>query len=261
MRAVEGGLPAAGESWLWEPRVAGARCLAFVAGGGVRLRSAHGIPLEPVMPEITLLLPALVRGSAILDGVYGNGVLQLFDCLHYEGVSLRPLPLVDRRAVLRDAVWFDDLVQLTPGDATLAEAVARAPAGAGFIAKRAESPYRSGPSPDWRALVTGHLREFVVGGFVQAAGTRTPSALLVGRRCGTHLMYAGRVSPAGEPEAMATVAGLLQRLRRRTSPFESAAPHGPDIHWASPSLVAQVGFREWTAGGLVRDGRVIGVRS
>lgn len=261
MRAVEGGPPPTGESWLWEPRLAGARCLAFVADGRVRLRSAHGIPLESVMPEIALLLPALVRGNAILDGVYGNGVLQLFDCLHYEGVSLRPLPILDRQAVLRDAIWPDDLVQLTPSDVTLAAAVARTPASAGFIAKRADSPYRSGPSSDWRALVSGYLCEFVVGGYVQATGTPAPSALLVGRCCGTHLMYAGRVSPAGETQELATVAGLLRRLRRRTCPFESAAPHGPDIHWASPSLVAQVGFREWTAGGLVRDGRVIGVRS
>ncbi|HET7603454.1 MAG TPA: hypothetical protein VFK36_10595 [Gemmatimonadales bacterium] len=261
MRAIVGGPPPAGESWLWEPRLAGMRCLAFVSDGRVRLRSAHGILLESVMPDIALLLPALVRGNAILDGVYGNGVLQLFDCLHYEGVSLRPLPLLDRQAVLRDAVWLDDLVQLTPGDATLGAAVARSPASAGFIVKRADSPYRSGPSSDWRALVSGHLREFVVGGYVQATGTRTPSALLVGRRCGMHLMYAGRVSPAGETQELATVAGLLRRLRRRTCPFESAAPHGPDIHWASPSLVAQVGFREWTAGGLVRDGRLVGVRS
>lgn len=261
MRAVEGAAPSAGDAWLWEPRLAGIRCLAFIAQGHVRLRSRQGIPLEPVMPEIALLLTALVRGDVILDGVYGNGKLQLFDCLHYEGVSLRPLPLTDRQAVLRDAVWFDDFVRLTPSDPTLAAAVARTPAGPGFIVKRADSPYRSGPSGDWRALVGGELQEFVIGGYVQASGTRTPSALLVGRRCGMHLMYAGRVTPAEEPDDLASVAGVLRRLRRRTCPFESAAPHGPDIHWASPSLVAQVGFREWTAGGLVRDGRVIGVRS
>jgi bifunctional non-homologous end joining protein LigD len=261
MRAIEGAAPPAGESWLWEPRLAGIRCLAFITKGRVRLRSGHGIPLEPVMPEIALLLPALVRGNAVLDGVYGSGVLQLFDCLHYEGVSLRPLPLLDRQAVLRDAVWFDDLVRLAPSDTTLDAAVSRTPVSDGFIVKRADSPYRSGPSGDWRALVNTHLREFVVGGYVQAAGRRTPSALLVGRRCGMHLMYAGRVSAAGEPDALATVTSLLRRLRRRTCPFESAAPHGPDIHWASPSLVAQVGFREWTDGGLVRDGRVIGVRA
>lgn len=261
MRAVEVGAPPDGDSWLWEPRLPGIRCLTFVSNGQLRLRSGHGIPLERVMPEIALLLPALVRGNAVLDGVYGSGVLHLFDCLHYEGVSLRPLPLLDRQAVLRDALWLDDLVRLTPSDVTLASAVARTPDGVGFIVKRADSPYRSGRSSDWRALPNAHLREFVVGGYVQPAGAHTPSALLVGRRCGMHLMYAGRVTPAGEAQALAPVADLLRRLRRRTCPFESAAPYGPDIHWASPSLVAQVGFRAWTAGGLVRDGRVIGVRT
>jgi bifunctional non-homologous end joining protein LigD len=138
------------------------------------------------MPEVALLLPALVRGNAVLDGVFGDGVFQLFDCLHYEGVSLRPLPLTDRKAVLRDAVWFDELVRAVPNEPTAA-AVTSSVSG-GLIAKRADSAYRSGPSADWRALATGQMREFVVGGYVQASGDRRPSALLVGRRCGMHLM-------------------------------------------------------------------------
>ncbi|HEX6992459.1 MAG TPA: hypothetical protein VF151_11255 [Gemmatimonadales bacterium] len=260
MRAVDGQVPGPGESWLWEPRLAGIRCLAFVSKGRVRLRSGRGSPLEQVMPEVALLLPALVRGNAVLDGVFADGFLQLFDCLHYEGVSLRPLPLTDRKAVLRDAVWFDELVRAAPSEASVAAVASRVNPSAGLIAKRADSPYRSGPSRDWRAMVTGEMREFVVGGYVQATGARRPSALLVGRRCGTHLTYVGRVSSVGAADELAGVAGVLRRLRRRTSPFESAAPHGPEIHWASPSLIAQVGFREWTAGGLLRDGRLLGLR-
>lgn len=261
MHAIAGLAPGAGESWLWEPRIAGLRCLAFVSKGRVRLRSGRGIPIEPLMPEIALLLPALVRGNAVLDGVCGNGVLWLFDCLHYEGVSLRPLPLVDRQAVLRDAVWFDDLVRVTPSEPSLEAAELMASARSGFIVKRADSAYVSGPSGDWRAVPGGQMREFVVGGYVQASGARSPAAVLVGQRRGTHLLYAGRVSPAVAAPDLASLSRMLRRLRRRTSPFESAAPHGPDVHWASPSLVAQVGFREWTEGGLVRDGRLLGVKS
>ena len=40
--------------------------------------------------------------------------LYLFDCLHYEGVDLTDLPLVDRKKVLRDVVWFDDPIHFTP---------------------------------------------------------------------------------------------------------------------------------------------------
>ncbi len=261
MRAVDGQVPGPGESWLWEPRLAGIRCLAFVSKGRVRLRSGRGSPLEQDMPEVALVLPALVRGNAVLDGVFADGSLQLFDCLHYEGVSLRPLPLTDRKAVLRDAVWFDELVRAAPSEASVGAVASRVNPSAGLIAKRADSPYRSGPSRDWRALVTGQMREFVVGGYVQATGARRPSALLVGRRCGTQLTYVGRVSSVGSADELAGVAGVLRRLRRRTSPFESAAPHGPEIHWASPSLIAQVGFRNWTAGGLLRDGRLLGLRA
>ena len=34
--------------------------------------------------------------------------------LHYEGIDLTGLPLVDRKAVLRDVVWYDDPIRFTP---------------------------------------------------------------------------------------------------------------------------------------------------
>jgi bifunctional non-homologous end joining protein LigD len=259
MRAVVAEAARMNGPWLWEPRFTGVRCLAFVHSGQVRLRTGRGLSLNEVLPSIAKLLPVLVRGNAILDGVYGGGVLHLFDCLHYEGVSLRPLPLLERKAVLRDCVWFDDLVRFTPYR-TSSDADCQSPAAAGVVAKRADSAYVSGASRDWIALASAQAREFVIGGYVQRPGSHVPSALLIGAWQGDRLLYAGRVKAACEPGAFHRVATLLRRIRRRTSPFESAVPQGPHIHWTSPALVARIGFSEWTAGGLLRQPRFIGLR-
>ena len=77
----------------------------------------------------------------------GSGVpveLYLFDCMFYEGIDLTSLPLVDRKAVLRDVVWYDDPIRFTPYRTTGSAAMFReacAKGAEGIIAKRADSRY------------------------------------------------------------------------------------------------------------------------
>lgn len=260
MRATSAQPARPGDDWIWEPRLPGARCLAFVQDGRAEVRSGRGLALDALLPDLTTLLPSLVRGDAILDGIYSNGAYHLFDCLHFEGVSLTPLPLVDRKAVLRDAVWFDDRVRFTPFRSSGRDAACQAPSAAGVVAKRAQSPYVGGVSRDWLALTSAQAREFVIGGFVQPSGHGSPAALLIGVYDGGRLHYAGRVTSECEPGAMAAIGTLLHRLRRRTTPFSGAVPEGSGIHWTSPALVAQVGFADWTPAGLLRRPRFIGLR-
>jgi len=260
MRAVAAEPTTEGGSWIWEPRIAGIRCLAFVADGKARLRSGRGLSLNEVLPTLARLLPAVVRGNAVLDGVYGGGVLHLFDCLHYEGASVRPLPLMDRKAVLRDAVWFDDIIRYTPCRASGGDSSCLAPSAAGVIAKRAESAYVSGPSRDWLASASAQAREFVIGGYIRNRATGAPEALLIGMYDGGRLQYAGRVASACVPGALGALNGLLKRLGRRTTPFGGAAPEHGDIRWTSPALVARIGFADWTSGGLLRQAQFIGLR-
>src|SRR5919206_4951913 len=56
-----------GGDLLYEPKWDGFRCLAFVEGGAVDLRSRHGRPLARYFPEVVLALAGLPR-PAILDG-------------------------------------------------------------------------------------------------------------------------------------------------------------------------------------------------
>jgi bifunctional non-homologous end joining protein LigD len=287
-------LPTEGK-WVYEPKLDGVRALIYVNGGQVRIYSRNRKPLDSAYPELVEALEPAVRGDAVLDGEIvafdsERGVtsfsrlqqrmqlrdpvrarrsqvpvyLYLFDCLFYEGVDLTALPLVDRKAVLRDVVWFDDPIRFTPHRTTgsavmLREACAKG--AEGILAKRADSRYVSARSTDWLKLKCVHQQEFVVGGYTAPQGSRERlGALLVGYYDGKALRYAGKVGTGYDRRTLELLYRRLLPLHRESSPFsEGPAPAG-DIQWVVPKLVAQIGFSEWTTAGLLRHPRFLGLR-
>jgi ATP-dependent DNA ligase len=251
-----------GGDWILEPRLEGDRCLAWTFDAGVELRDGERQALNVRYPGLAARLGAACRGEAILDGMITNQGLELFDCLFYEGASLTSLPLLDRRAVLRDAVLFGDGVHLVPH--RLATPAGGRDAGLlssdGIVAKRALGRYVGGRSNDWLAFDCANAQEFVIGGYAESGEGGAALALLIGYYEDGRLRYAGRVSAAYDPCSLTAMTPTLARLRRRTSPFGGAVPGGGHIQWVSPALVAQIGFADWTPAGLPRQPRFIALR-
>lgn len=283
--------------WLYEPKLDGVRCLVFLRGRDVRLFSRNRKPLDTAYPELVEALQKRARGDAILDGeivaidperqVSSFALLQrrmqlrdavraartgvavqlwLFDCLFYEGLDLRSLPLEDRKRVLRDTMRFGDGIQLTPvldksfetlyGDACRQGAE-------GLIGKRAGSRYVAGRSAEWVKLKCVNEQELVIGGWTDPKGARTGlGALLVGYYdTEGQLRYAGKVGTGFDEWTLAHLAKLLADRKRAASPFFGrTAPRGRDVHWVAPTLVAQIVFSEWTPDGLLRHPRFVGLR-
>ena len=112
--------------------------------------------------------------------------LYLFDLPRYEGEDLRALPLRERKARLRRALDFGGPLRFNPhrngehGEELFREACKKGLEG--VIAKRADSPYRSGGrSRDWLKLKCHAEQELVIGGYTAPKGSRTEfGALLVG---------------------------------------------------------------------------------
>lgn len=252
-----------GGDWLLEPRLEGERCLAWTSDAGVVLRDGERRALNLRHPGLAARLGEACRGEAILDGMVTSRGLELFDCLFYEGASLTSLPLLDRRAVLRDAVLFGHGVHLVPHRLAAPSGGARDSAvqsGAGLVAKRALGRYIGGRSSDWLAFDCANAQEFVIGGYAESGESGAALALLIGYYEDGRLRYAGRVSAAYDPCSLTAMAPTLARLRRRTSPFGGAVPGGGHIQWVSPALVAQIGFADWTPAGLPRQPRFISLR-
>jgi bifunctional non-homologous end joining protein LigD len=281
--------------WIYEPKLDGVRVLAYVTGGSVRLFSRNRKQVEGGYPELVESLSMAVRGDAVLDGEIvapdpstglssfarlqqrmhlrdrqragRTGVtveLYLFDCLFYEGIDLTGLPLLDRKKVLRDVVWYDGPIHFTPYRSTGSAAMYRdacAKGAEGIIAKRADSRYVSGRSTDWLKIKCVQQQEFVIGGYTQPQGSREHlGALLVGYYDGDTLRYAGKVGTGYDRAMLQLLNRRLAPLHRRTSPFAPGPVPAGDVQWVTPKLVAQIGFGEWTSAGLLRHPRFLGLR-
>jgi bifunctional non-homologous end joining protein LigD len=282
--------------WVYEPKLDGIRALVYVSGGEVRIYSRNRKLLNDAYPELVEALSSAVRGDAVLDGEIAafdaeRGItsfsllqqrmqlrdpvrarrsqvavhLYLFDCLYYNGADLTGLPLLDRKVVLRDVVWFVDPIRFTRHKTSGGVEMLRAACeqGAeGIIAKRATSLYVSTRSTDWLKLKCLRRQEFVLGGYTAPQGSRERlGALLVGYYDGSALRYAGKVGTGYDRRTLEDLHRRLAPLHRPTSPFAEGPARAGDIQWVDPKLVGEVGFSEWTSAGLLRHPRFLGLRS
>ncbi|MDA0170493.1 non-homologous end-joining DNA ligase [Solirubrobacter taibaiensis] len=260
--------------WIFERKLDGIRCVAIRDGGATRMLSRNDLSLNGRYPLIADALDGQSRGRFAVDGevVSASGKFQdhsgpfyfyVFDVQWLDGEDVRGLPLRERKALLRDALRWDDPLRLTEyrneaGEAMFAEACSSG--WEGVIAKRADSVYTDKRSRDWLKFKCEHGQEMVVGGFTPPKGSRVEfGALLVGVYEGSKLHYAGKVGTGFDRAELERLAGLMRPLERSDAPFYDA-PRFRDVTWIEPSLVAQCGFAEWTNDGRLRHPRYLGLR-
>ncbi|HWJ97938.1 MAG TPA: non-homologous end-joining DNA ligase [Acidimicrobiales bacterium] len=273
-----------GDDWVFERKLDGYRCLAWVDDGGVRLRSRNGLSFDDTYPEVARALAAAARGSLLVDGevvamVDGQTSFEhlqqkasdpsvpvqyvVFDLLWFDGNDIRPLPLEARQAALAEVLVPGGpiaLGEVLTGDGEALLAAACGLGWEGLIAKRRASAYQPRRSKDWLKLKCVHQQEVVVGGFTEPKGSRTGlGALLVGVYEGGELRYAGKVGTGFDTATLHALHRELHVLARPTSPFAGVVREKA-VHWVEPTMVVEVGFGEWTASGHLRHPRYLGKR-
>lgn len=291
MKAVLSDRPFSDPEWIFERKLDGVRCGVWRRDGSPTLLSRTGRVVDRSYPELVEALtggPDLLADGEIVAFSHGatsfsrlqqrlgiddperaraSGVavfLYLFDLLELDGRDLRPLPLRERKAKLRRGVQFGGPIRSTThrvGDGEQAYRYACEHGWEGVIAKRADSPYVAARSRDWLKLKCNRAQELVVGGWTEPRGSRTRfGALLVGYYAGEQLRYAGKVGTGFDGATLDRLGDQLERLERRSSPFQDGAKL-PRAHWAEPELVVEVAFTEWTRDGRLRHPRYEGLRN
>jgi bifunctional non-homologous end joining protein LigD len=190
-----------------------------------------------------------------------------FDILRDGADDLRALPLSARRARLERV--FDNtgspllrLSEFVPADGRALYQRALDSGWEGLVAKHLDSRYRPGHrSPDWRKLKITREQEFVVGGWTEPRGTRAGfGALLLGVYEGRDLVYVGHTGTGFDESELRRVLARLKSLEVSASPFREKPKSNERPHWATPALVAQVRFTEWTDDGKLRHPVYLGLR-
>ena len=235
--------------WIYQRKLDGLRCVAVRNGDQVELWSRNHLSFTDRFPAIVAALAALPADNFTIDGELvafdGNAdqfrpacsgprsparpELHVFDLLHLLGRDTTGLPLSDRRRLLAQAPGrvadHVRLVEAVEGDPrSLLDAACR-DGWEGLIAKRAESTYRGGRSPDWRKLKCTSSSMLVVGGWTDPSGQRIgPGGAARGllRRRGCSCTMPAGSAPGSTTRELAELHRTLSELTTEESPFVDA---------------------------------------
>lgn len=280
--------------WIFERKFDGERCLAYRDGRTIRVLSRNQRPMNGTYPELVDALTAQEHERFVIDGEVVafegrrtsfarlQGRLGLtdpsaarasqipvfyyvFDLLHLDGHATVGLPLTWRKRLLRGGLHFGDPLRFTTHRVEAGEAAYRAAClrgDEGVIAKRADAPYAGVRSRDWLKFKCVRDQEFVIGGYTAPKGRRVGlGALLVGYHDGRNLVYAGKVGTGFDDATLRKLKQQLSAIEQPTAPFTRGRVREADTRWVRPTVVAQIGFTEWTRDGKLRHPRYTGLRT
>jgi ATP-dependent DNA ligase len=293
-----------GDGWQYEPKWDGFRCLIFRAGEAIEMQSKSGRPLGRYFPDIVEAARRLRAVKCVLDGelvISVDGMLSfeelqlrlhpaasrvaklaaehpaqfiVFDLLvDDKGRSLTEIPLSERRPKLeafsRKFLRAHAAFRISPATTNrrTAEDWLRGSDASldGVIAKRLDSPYRSGERDGMVKTKKLRTADCVVAGFRYATKGKLVGSLLLGLYDDEDglLHHVGFTSTIAAKDKKSLTHELEALRKQKTATgFTGRAPGGPS-RWSTersgeweklpPKLVVEVQYDHFS-GGRFRHG-------
>jgi DNA ligase D-like protein (predicted ligase) len=286
-----------GESWFYEIKFDGYRCVAIKSNGKVRLYSRNGNDFTDRYVSITKALSALSDETAIDGEVVAldhNGrpsfntlqnhgsagaplLFYIFDLLFLNGKNVMEETLMKRRELLERHVLprLAEPIRYSPElKASLGDLIKSVNAQGleGLIAKRRDGKYEPGArSGSWQKMRVSQGQEFVIGGYTPAP--KNFDALVIGYYENGKLIYAARTRNGFTPALRAELFKKIKPMEAKECPFANL-PEAKDgrwgagltsakmaeCRWLKPLLVGQFEFVEWTEDHHLRHSRFMALR-
>jgi len=288
MLATSEDRPFTREGWVFEIKYDGYRLIVGKESDDVRLWSRAGNDLTDTFPEVARAVGQLPYDHLVMDGevvVHDAGgipsfsrlqrrgrltkksavaqaavelpaTLYLFDLLGFEEHDVRPVPLVERKALLQGLLpsvgplRYSDHIH-EQGEAMFGHVEKMRLEG--IVAKKADGPYRGTRSREWLKIRADHTSDFVVVGYTEPKGPRAGiGALHLAQYQDDELTYVGRVGTGFSDAELEEIRDTLEPLEVEEPPVAGAVPRSEAHHWVSPEWVAEVRYKEFTDDGLLR---------
>jgi bifunctional non-homologous end joining protein LigD len=283
--------PPAGGHWISEIKFDGYRLQARIEAGRIKLLTRSSLDwTKKFGSKVVEAIQSLPVGTALIDGelvveaetgAADFSALQAdlsdgrndrfafyaFDLLYIDGFDLRLVPLIERKKLLELLIPS----QIGPlrfsahfhenGGLVLRHACRLGLEG--IVAKRADSPYRSGRGKAWIKCKCSSRQEFVVAGYVPSSTSRKAiGSLVLGVYENDKLQHVGRVGTGFSHSVSEDLFQRLERIKMQASPFAQplTAEERRQVRFVRPELAAEVEFRDWTADGHLRHASFRGLR-
>lgn len=274
--------------YIYELKLDGERCLAYLDATGAHLQNKRKLILNPRFPELDDINKS-VKARCILDGeitVLVDGKpdfsqvqrralmsnqfkIQLaadkypasftaFDILYFKDGPVVDLPLMKRKALLQKVIKTEnDRLAISryideQGKALYAAAAEQSLEG--VVAKRKDSIYQPGKrTKDWIKFKNLLDDDFVILGYIEKANNVV--SLILGQYQDSSLIYKGHVTLGISREDFK----IISKLKQSKPPFPP--PKGNEnAVWIQPEHVCTVKFMEKTSNGGLRQPVYKGLR-
>ena len=264
--------------FIFELKLDGIRCLAYLEEGAADLRNKENMALAPLFPELKDIyrqadrpcildgeLVVMEKGSPSFERLARRALstnpfkirlaqdqypasFVAYDILYLKGRVLYDSPLMERKSTLAGAVR--ETARLAVSRFTLAEGIslynnAAAMGLEGIVAKRLESLYHPGArTKDWIKIKNLIDEDFIACGYIPKGKL---VSLVLGKQLNGQLHYEGHVTlgvPAHTVREMET---------SKHSPFPQTPPAHEDAIWFSYMPVCTVQYMMRTTAGTMRQ--------
>lgn len=274
------------EDWLYEVKWDGYRAVAEVNGNDIKLYSRNGISFHNDYPTVYGELqkfehPVIVDGEIVAldkDGVAQFQLLQqygkdnstrlcyyVFDLLNVDGTSVKQLPLIERKELLKKVLPKSDIIRYCDHIETEGEHFFEAlheQGVEGMIAKKKDSSYIEGKRGNtWYKIKHALTDEAVIAGYTAPRGGRKYfGALVLGIYNKNKLQYIGHTGTGFNAATLKELHGKMQPLVQDKNPFGEKIPVNAPVTWLKPELVANIKYTEITMDGIRRHPVFLGLR-
>lgn len=226
---------------------------SFIIDGEVVVLGDDGKPVfSRLQGRTQLQRPADIRRAAMLEPV----TMVVFDLLAFAGHDLRGLPVLERKALLRQILprvgplRYGDHIPERGEDfyrAVVAQGLE------GVVAKRADSPYQGQRSDAWLKVRGDREGDFAIVGFTSPQGNRVGfGSLHLAVWDGRKWLYAGRVGSGFGARELEVLSQTLRAMQPWEPTFAPPSSPQREDHWVAPRLVCTVKYQDWPAGSHLR---------
>lgn len=279
---------------IFELKLDGERCLAYLDEGRTDLRNKRNMKMLPKVPELSQI-HLRVRSRCILDGeliILRDGkpdffeiqrrsltsnlfkirlaserlpaAFAAFDILFFKDRQVMDLPLMERKELLAEAVIENERLAISryiENDGVDFYKLAEEQDLEGIVAKKRDSKYLPGVrTKDWIKIKNLIDEDFVVCGYIE----KEPGivSVVLGQyspqgQTSKSLIYKGHVT-LGVSTADFRIIKSVQK--RNLPPFRVVPPGNGNATWIDPVLVCTVKYMMKTSGGSMRQPVFKGLR-